>query len=206
MHCKKCGKELAHGVRFCKYCGVAIQPEQIVVNQEQKIPKFTIPVLIGIAILAVVVGLFMRWNNANRPSAEFLRQLDGILSDDNDTTEINISDVEKLARQLEDSILKNVSYEVLVQEKDMVKLRISAPNMAAIISNSGQTILSQPNAIQSIRSTLESGSFEFIEIDLEVEITADGSPKDPYTLMNALYGNMFSQMTELLENIMAKGA
>lgn len=205
MYCKKCGKKLAHDAKFCKYCGIELQQNQTAAQQKRKSSKFTIPVLIGIAILAIGVGLSIHLNNVNRPSAVFLSQLNNILIGKDDGAEVNTTEIEGLIEKLEANILKNVSYEVLKQEKDMVELRINAPDMSKIIYNNGQTILSQHNAIQSIMEILESGNFEFMTIDLEVEVAEDGSPKDPYALMDTLYGNIFSLMTELLEVTLAEG-
>lgn len=206
MLCKNCGKEIPSDARFCKYCGVAIQPTKLIVQQKRKIPKYAIPALVAVVILAVVIGAFIHFSNVNRPSAVFLHQLDSILTGEDDEVEESTTDTEEMVGQLEAIILKNVSYEVLAQERDRLVLRISAPDMGKIISSNGQTVLSQPNAIQSILTTMESGNFEYLETELEIEIVEDGSPSDPYALMDALYGNMFSQMTVLLEAALAEGA
>lgn len=68
MKCKKCGKELKPGVKFCGFCGTPVEPEKSIDKKKNK--KVWVLGAGGVLLAASIVGIVVSGVLVEKPEAE----------------------------------------------------------------------------------------------------------------------------------------
>lgn len=200
MYCKKCGKEYSANSRFCGYCGAELSQ-----GNDHKKRRIWMAVTIAGAILILLTILILvvisHFNNkpesvpaSSRAPASVTAPVNGFLQEIEKA--LDAPNIVSGNAALDEAILKRMRYEVLDSEDATLRISVTAPNMRLVLEDGA--LFALENGLERAIVALEAGNYETITTVVDIELDENGAPLDPYSLYDAMYGGLFSVLSDIL--------
>ncbi len=97
----------------------------------------------------------------------------------------------------EAAIIENGSYEIVSQTDTTVTLKITAPDMSAMLQAAAEGELTTDN----ILAALDSGTTPTVTNEVTVELDETGNPVESWDFVDAMYGGLLSYLEQAMREM-----
>lgn len=104
---------------------------------------------------------------------------------------------------LESGIIEHMTYSVLTQSENTVRLSVTAPDMSALLDEMRTECPVADEWAMYLVNKLQSGDFGTVTTELEVELDENGVPSDSYAFSDAMYGGLLAKLEDMLREMRA---